>query len=383
MPQLNYVPNNGTLGAAAYAEDDLVVSRVYPDAQESRTVTVGGTATDGVYAFTLTGLPYGIPDIVASFTRAAAETNAAIATALAAVLAANDDFRSLFTLSNNGAGVLTITMRHFGLNFVVGSLTVTSPGTLVTALVTSGTVADLPLGVAVVRTGTGRNIRLPVSSDPAKDIDGITVLGSTGIKPLPADGSGASGTDGFAAASMVSVCKRGARWVRPETAVAVGDDVYVRTNATGTEQFGALRNSHDGVAQVLDVEATEVNSTRYELAISVRHRDTGELLASMNAVFLSDGSATETEISTALQADIDLNSDIGNYLTTSLSGSGDDQSLILTADSAAYEIIADSIEAGTITITQTVAGVLDTKRMIGWEWDSAAAANNLAIVRIK
>lgn len=53
-------------------------------------------------------------------------------------------------------------------------------------------------------------------------------------------------TVAYAPQAVLSVLTEGSIWVKPEEAVVVGDPVYVRAVAAGTEKAGAFRKSADG-----------------------------------------------------------------------------------------------------------------------------------------
>lgn len=377
MPQQSYTPVAGRLGAAAYSADERIASRSYPDEQAEATVTIGGTNTDGVYSFLLSELPDSQEDITIAFDRQAAEDNDAITAALLAVALADDDFMRIFSITSDGSLELTIVMRSTGIAFTIGGDTAPGSGTLVSAATVSAVVADLALGIAVVRTGTLKNIRVPALGDAARVIDGFTVLGNTGIATLPTDGTGslAASVDRFVAPAEVSVVKDTAgRWFAPEDAVSPGDPVHVRVNATGAEVFGALRGSRDGVADVWTVTPNAVNDLTYSLQIAFP--EFGEVY-----IFevLGDASATATEICddfrTAMALDLPFTARVVATGTATL---------ILTGqDAGAAFVPADGGSLGNYTsIVNTTPAVMDTVEIPGAEWETEATAGNLAVARI-
>lgn len=382
MTQLNYTPNAGLLGAPVEQPDTgVLVSRSYPTRAEQWTITVGGVATDGTYSARFHNLPDGIADQTVSVVRSTTPaTNTDLATAFVAAIQANSTLLSLFSVTSSGA-VVTVVNRKRDQAFTLDSATAPAPGTLAVAQSVAASKSRLPLSIGVVNTSTG--LRVPQSGDTAQSIDGITARSSTAIAQLPVDGSGGNGinVDGYDAGSSVLVRKKGVQWAAPEAAVSLGDPVYCRVVATGTEQAGALRGSVDGISQVLDVEPVEVNDQLYALNVTVKDRETGAVVASMHAEFTADASATETEITTALKADLDANANFLLYVTTGTDGAGDDISLRLTATSPQHEIVADDVGIGTITITEVTAGVLDTVKLPG-RWEAAGAAGVNTPVRL-
>ncbi len=374
MAQQNYLPTAGRLGASAYGDDEQVLSRSYPDEQNEHTVTVGGTNADGIYSFIVSDLPDDVDAITVSFDRQAAEDNTAITVALLAAALADADFTSLFTITRV-ALVLTIVSRETGIAVLVGDEVSPGGATLVAAETVDAVVADLALGIAVVRTGTLKNIRVPALGDLASVIDGITVLGNTGIATLPADGSGrlAANVDRFVAPSEVSLAKKCARWVLAENIVAAGDPVFVRVNAAGAEVAGSLRSSRDGIASEWTVTPTAVNDITYSLLI-----DFPEFGETYIFEVLGDASATATEICddfrTAMALDLPFTARIVATGTATL---------ILTSQDVGTDVrVQDGGAIGDYaSITETTLSVTDTVEIPG-AWETAAAAGELAVVRI-
>lgn len=383
MTQYNYTPAAGLLGADADAQDGVKVSRSYPKRQEQWTVTIAGTPTDGTYSQRFLKLPGNLDPITISVVRSSTPaTNNDLAAQMKTNCEANAILRSLFTFSV-ASNVVTVVRREAGVAFTLDSATAPAPGTLAVAQSVAATKADLPLGIAVKRGTNGRELALLTSSDEGYEIDGI-VARSAQIAPQKIDGSADTYDDDVyeAGSHAVSIKKQGVIWVRPETSVSKGGKVYVRRNATGTEQVGALRASHDGVAQVLDVSPTEVNDAPYGLHVQVKNTDTGEVVATATAFFLADASATETEITTGLKADLDANANLLQFISTGTDGSGDDISLRLTADSPEYEIHADYTDAGVIVFTEATAQVLDTVLLKNAQWDDDGVAEGLVPLRL-
>ena len=105
---------------------------VNPLLAQISTLTVGGTATAGVYSvtFTQTADPSATP-ITISFTRVA-ETNAQIATAIHGLIVASSALLGVVTSVDGGSGVLTLTFKSTGIAY---TLTTVAPalGTMVAA----------------------------------------------------------------------------------------------------------------------------------------------------------------------------------------------------------------------------------------------------------
>jgi len=147
--------------AAAGTGNYSAESFVNPLLQQISTLTVAGTATDGVYSVTFaqTNDPSFVP-VTISTTRAggAPATNALIATALSVAINASNPMLGIAASVDGGAGVLTLTGKTSGLAWTL-TTAAPAPGTLVGALTQS------PAG-AVVRVGAwGRHTAAASAAD--------------------------------------------------------------------------------------------------------------------------------------------------------------------------------------------------------------------------
>lgn len=238
--QLSYPIANELGNPGQRADNGDVDSRSYlhADVAQVSTVTVGGTATAGTYTITINGI-----DV--DFVRVA-ETNAQIATALAAAIEAEPSLANVVTAVDSTLDVV-ITAVHEGTPFTV-AVVAPAPGTLTPVLTTSSVVADLNVGIVVARvTGTSDRLRVLAPGDAVGDFIGIV---ERPIGHFENDGQGGvfgdTSVDAYDSGSVVSVGRRGRWLVEVEVAVDADDSVFVRTTATGTEVFGAFRNDADG-----------------------------------------------------------------------------------------------------------------------------------------
>lgn len=371
MAQRNYADLDSRSGyAGSYSRSSLGRSRsfLYGEVKQVGTLTVGGTATDGDYLTTLTdprdsSITY--PVTVARATTPA--TNADLAAAIAAALNADPKVRGFADFSA-AAAVVTYTAKRGGevLSFATSA---PAPGTLVAAITTPATVADLPVGIAVGRLATG-NLRLLTSGDAARNVIGL-VRKTTKIKPYDGTNPSAAWEAGY----DVDVCWEtdGIR-VPAEGTVAIGDPVYARIVATGSEQLGALRASADGIAGVVTATPTAANDTYYQLTI--HDPDTKQ-----DFVFevLGDASATATEICDALRVKMAADS---AWIAAGYAATGT-ATLIITGPLGTAFTVDDSGAAGAwASITQTTTAVADTILLPGWTWESAASDGQIAELSI-
>lgn len=249
MTQFSYSVGTGKLGALAVTGGPHVnVSRKYAGRPEIKTLTFGGTPTDGVYGIDFQDLD--VDNITVSITRTggAPSSNTLLATAWIAEAENNTDIRSMFIFTQ-AAGVVTITSRENGNPWVLANPVVTGPGTLVAATTQTATPANLPMGIAVVLTNAAnKEIGQPDASSVAFDIQGISWDGNASIDStvIPTLGTTGDFESAFAAESMVPVLQVGVVWVHPEVDVTAGQPVFARMTATGSEVAGQLSNVTDG-----------------------------------------------------------------------------------------------------------------------------------------
>jgi len=166
MAQRSYDSLDSRTGyAGSYSRLGLGRSRsfLYAEVKQVGTLTVGGSATDGVYSVSVVDPHDSNITHTASVTRATTpSSNADIAAALKAAIEANGQLRSLIDVSVLSA-VITYTAKRGG-EVLAFSTSAPAPGTLVAATTTSAAVADLPVGIAVARNSDG-TLRLLTSTD--------------------------------------------------------------------------------------------------------------------------------------------------------------------------------------------------------------------------
>lgn len=177
--------------------------------------------------------------------------------------------------------------------------------------------------------------------------------------------------------------KKGTIFVLVEEAVTQGDQAYVRyanhvaaQNATylaasggAADQKGAFRKSPDGTAQVATLTPTAVNTTIYAVQIL---NDAGVSVAV--AEYLSDGSATATEIVTGLTAAL---GGVNGVPGVTLSGT---TTLIITANVAGVPFSVKSVGDGVLAIVATQANVASAAKAPGCYYKSTAAVGTLAVL---
>lgn len=216
-------------------------SRCYDAPLKRYTVTVGGTATSGVYSFDVDGT-------TVSFTAntGAGDDNTDIAVGLAAAAIDNDiDVIEICAISRN-ALVLTLTGRETGDSFTVDNAVVTGPGTLTIANTEDGVEGDLELGIGISLVSSDPNsIRRPLTGDTK--IFGVVVEGGN-IRKNSGD---ADEVDRYAPGSPCEIVRSGVVPVVVEEAVSAGDPIYCRIETdTGKVQGNFRNDAGAGVSQV-------------------------------------------------------------------------------------------------------------------------------------
>lgn len=240
MPQINYGEQPvAVVGQVATYEDAVIDSLTNELLAQVSTLTVGGTASDGTYSVQATG-----PDgevLTAEFVRGAGETNAQIATALAAAM--SPTWLNAFTIVDGGSGVLTLTANHGGrvYTFITAA---PGTGTLVAANTQTAGGVDIQMGVAVAEGSDDDLAAVLSGSTVDDDLAGIVVRGIDGLVNDLGEG-GAPAV--FQPGSTLSVLRRGEAWVTVEDAVAKGADAFVRiANPAAGDPVGLFRSDADG-----------------------------------------------------------------------------------------------------------------------------------------
>lgn len=210
------------------------------------TFTVGGTASNGDYTFTLVDEDNN--EVVVAFTRGAGETNTQIAAGLAARLNAISWANDAFDASNAGA-VGTAVGKHPGKTYSWKSVAAPGTGTLLLAESVAAGGSNIAPGAVVVRsasgdpsTGSMDEIRNVTGSDAVTAVWGIAEQVQI---PDEIDENGNVDRN-IKPGEHASVATKGYFWLETETALSTSDTVYVRFTAGAGETAGHLRNDADG-----------------------------------------------------------------------------------------------------------------------------------------
>lgn len=258
----------------------------------------------------------------------------------------------------------------------VGAIAESAEGIHAVARVAS---VAIPFGCMSVRDADDLKAKLPTSAAEVlaacKGSGGVAVATHAIVS---ADGSNDPSVATFPIGKEFAQLKKGPVFVLVEQDVTQGDQAFIRyanhvaaQNATylangNADQKGAFRKDYDGTAQVATATPTAVNSTRYAM----------ELLDENNKVigyaeYLSDSSATATEIVTGLVASF------GSVPEVVFSGTA---TLIVTAAVAGVPFTLRNTGDGTVAIVATQANVASAAPAPGCYYKSSALAGSLAVV---
>lgn len=266
----------------------------------------------------------------------------------------------------------------------VGALAESAEGIHAIAKVAS---VAIPFGCFVTRNADDVKAKLPTSA--AEVLNGAKASGGVAVSTNAIVSDPSVVNPLFPTNKEFAALRRGPIFVLVEEAVTQGDQAFVRfadavasqdagylaASGGAANQKGAFRKSADAsaaTAQVATLTPTAVNATIY--AVEVKGAD-GNVIAA--AEYLSDGSATATEIVTGLKAAL------GTVAGIALSGTA---TLILTASVAGVGFSVVSIGDGTIAVAATQANVAGTASAVavpGCYFKTSAAAGSLAVLGVE
>lgn len=219
---------------------EFTFSRTNPALPQKGTITVGGTAEDGIYKIVITnpGEPTW-PGITFEFDRQDSETNAQIAAALAAKMVASG-FILKAKVSVVGA-VITVEARNADQTYKVVT---TPPGaaTLVWAQTVAPGGVVVPFGRFVKGDGTGEGFKPLESGDVIANVIGVTIREMTNENVETV-----GGFDGVRVGYQAPIAGKGPIKLDCEEDVTPADTVYIRIVANGSKNMiGAVGKSADG-----------------------------------------------------------------------------------------------------------------------------------------
>jgi len=228
----------------------------------------------------------------------------------------------------------------------------------------NGAAAAQGFGIMVRRDATNPGDQFDIFSAAGQAPVGVLIHTHEQQDPTLADPLGVTLLE------MATVLRRGRIWVRVEEAIAVGDPVYFRhTSGTGTE-IGAFRNDADGVAEVSTLTPTVANDTNYTVDVHIGDED-------YHFEYLSDGTATATEICDGIRAAMALDA----QFTARVVATGT-TTLILTSQQAGLGATYVSSGPGLFTIVETTASAPTCDLVANAQWLQGSAAAGVALLEL-
>lgn len=237
--------------------------RANPLLPQLATMLFGGTITDGLYSQTFVG-----PDgstVTVAVTRAAAVplTDADMAIAAVAAIAADDDWSNVATAEVDGGTPeqVNLTWLHPADTWTVGATVAPAPGTLTTAITQAAGGAPVPVGRFLISVAN--------TQDPDIMAGGLPLVGSTAAQIIgfnlrdgSVENSGLPGEALFEstlASGMMSSGEEGAVYATNHGTVPTTDRgaVHVVRNPAGGNFPGQARSDADGANTVALSTATQ------------------------------------------------------------------------------------------------------------------------------
>lgn len=244
----------------------LDVARTNPAVAQEGTLTVGGTASDGLYQAKFYHPDEPDNPIVAEFTRAAGETNAQIAAALAAEAVKKLILKAAVTV------VGAVITAKFANSLVTYTVTTSAPGlgTLVWAQTVAAGGSLIPFGRFVVGGGDGITAKLPAAASTVGKVLGV-VQRSLQVQQNPDP----TGEDGYGPGREMAILGSGHIRVEVEEDIAPGDTPYMRIIASGNKtKLGIVGKSADGgncidISSICSIDVGAKTGRRARLMIHI------------------------------------------------------------------------------------------------------------------
>lgn len=368
----------GYEGSPAYSSLKGARAVRNPDLAQISTVTVGGTAADGVYSFDVEDPISGVTTTVSQTRATTPATNTDLAAAFVLLVNANAALLNVCTASN-AAGVVTLAFLHSGIDYTVDNGVAPGGASVTPATTQSAGGSAVPFGrfctMGAAEDGQA-SIALPTASTLAAAIRGVSLRPEGQF--ANAGSALASASDSIPVGTMGTLAYDGAMLMKNVGSVAAAPGGRVHCVVDSSNGFAAGAASAEaltGVAKVVTGTPTAVNDTWYQLTINF---DDGS-----DFVFevLSDASATATEICDDFRAA--MAADPGFTAKAVATGTA---TLILTGEVAGqnFEVINSGVGAWA-SITDTTEASADTVALDAkdfyWVEDTAASAIGPVMLR--
>lgn len=321
--------------------------------------------------------------VVWSFTVTTGATVALTLAALTDAFRANAKANSLFSVTDDASTVLTYTARHANKVYAIAvTMSVGSTMTGTHAITTAAGGSGVEAGRVVRRIGE-RSFDALLATSVLADIAGLTFRTDGNVLH-----DREIATDALRRGKTHSILGWGLEWVKPETAVAPGDPVYVRralTSSAGT--VGKLRNAPAGTTQVATITVVADHQFYRVVAVMIIN---GQRRIIDFEYDPTDGTTTTDDVVDGLEdAGAARITALGLDAYVSISAASASATFTMTA-AAGYEFESvdgtawgEDTEAEALTVSLATADVdtIDISSIASWE--STASADGFALLRFK
>ncbi len=335
----------------------ITIADASPAAAESWTLSVTDDETAQVYSITFNS----------------GASLALTLDALVAAVAADGRLNDLFSATEDGATVATLTARHVGRSY---TLAVTPGGSATAAVAISQSAGGNKLRfgrmLAVDSAGKARELE---ASDALIDLAGALFRTDFNhVQPFePADAR--AGYDGAARGKTMSLMQRGRMVVDPETdPTDLSDPVYVRRALTsGSGSLGAFSAAAAGGQQLWTFTPSAINLPGYGFQFEYQG-------APYTALYLGDGSTT------VAQAVDGLVQDLGSISGLTITDNGTDLTIQTAAGTELTNVrnLAShtDVPVDSVTVAETTGEDIDMIDISSKaRWETLPNAQGLAVVR--
>jgi len=299
--------------------------------------------------------------------------------AIVAAIAANGKFNDLFTATEDGSTVVTLTNKHVGRSFTFAwtfSAGSSASVTVATTQLAGG--SKIPFGIMLQRDAEGiaGTCKLLASDATLRDLAGAVIRTDYNhVRPYEPEDARA-GYDGMARGKTLSLMHQGMLVVDPETAPSsLSDSVYVRraqTSSVGT--VGAFSAAPAGGQHTMTFTPSAVNLPGYGFEFDY-------LGVHYTALYLGDGSTT------VAQACDGLVQDLGSITGLTITDSTTTVTIAAAAGTQLENVrnLASHTDVPVDSVTIATTGAIDVDTIdissIA-RWERLANSDGLAVVRL-
>ncbi len=370
MPQTVYtfpteIARAGQPGSGRAAQLARVDSVLNPALRAEWTVTVGGTAGDGVYSFTVDD-----SGALVSFDRQDSEDDDAIADGL--VLGVPESLQNLIEVFKSATDVVGIRAKEASVDLNVVAVGEPGSGTLTELeIVDIADEVQLALGIGVVNGAVGE-VALPTTASLVSDFRGVTRLNEAGI-----DEQDRLAEDGFGAGGLLGVQENEAIWVSVTDAVTADNSPHWQITGDDAGKFSGVLV---GTAQVSTLTATAEDDVVYRFEASLSNGK------SFSIAIDSGSSATATTIADDLRAAMVLDAELSKHVV----GTGTATLILTSLSGVTFDVFTEVIvpatgvdaTTGVLPVVFTTPGVVQSHLLEDKKFLTSTTAAGLAKLQL-